>query len=42
VKNENGRKVGQNKEIEWRNTKKNQERQGKISTGKIQVAGIAK
>jgi hypothetical protein len=42
VKNENGRKVGRNKENEWRNIKKNHERQGKISTGKMQGAGRAK
>ena len=31
AKNENGRKLGGSKKTKWRNTKKNQERQGKLS-----------
>jgi hypothetical protein len=41
AKNENGRKLGQSKKTKWRNTKKNQERQGKPSKEKMQGAGRA-
>ena len=41
TKNENGRKLGRSKKTKWRNTKKNQERQGKLSKEKMQGIGRA-
>jgi len=41
AKNENGRKLSRSMKTKWRNTKKNRERQGKLSKEKMQGTGRA-